>query len=203
MSKLLILSELVLFGLLLSASPAIAGPCSPEHEAPGIFVPDRGCFALGIGYEYQHFNVFGTTFHTNNYNANLTVHLFDWLTGAAGRLTVGAEAAVNAGFGGHTTGNPSLDAKSLFVGGGPHLAVPSSSRFEPWAHGLVGLEHFRFTQSSVLGSNSALGFIVGGGVDIRLTPLFYWRLEGDYVGTTFQSSVQSNYGFGTGVVWHF
>jgi hypothetical protein len=203
MNKLPILFGVALVALLASVNPAIAAPCGEEREAPGIFVPNQGCIAVGVGYAYEHFNVLGTTFHNNDYTANFTMHLFDWLTGATGRLTVGVEAAVSGGFGGKTTGSPSLEAKSLFVGGGPHLSVPSASRFEPWVHGLVGLQHFRFTQSSVLGSNSALGFIVGGGVDIRLTPLFSWRVEGDYVGTTFQSSVQSNYGVGTGLVLYF
>lgn len=203
MRRSLILFGVVLFASLVSVTSATAGPCSPDQEAPGIFVPNRGCVALEIGYAYQHFNVFGTTFHNHDLNADVTMHLFDWVTGATGRLTVGAEADVNAGFGGTTTGNPSLDAKSLFVGGGPHVAIQSRSRFEPWVHGLVGLEHFRFTQTAVLGSNSALGFVVGGGVDIRVAPLLSWRVEGDYVGTNFQSSIQSNYGVGTGLVWYF
>jgi hypothetical protein len=189
---------------LILVSPAVAGPCSADSdEAPGVYVPDEGCFALGVGYQYQHFNVFGTSFHNNDYTVNLTMHLFNLVYGANGRLTLGVEGALNAGFGGKTNGNPSLDAKSLFVGAGPHLAIPNRSRFEPWVHGLVGWQHFRFTQTDVLGSNSALGFIVGGGVDIRIAPRAYWRVEGDYVGTTFQSSIQSNYGFGTGLVLYF
>ncbi len=190
--------------LLISITSATAGPCSPDsNEAPGIYVPDEGCFALGVGYQYQHFNVLGSSFHDNGYNVNFTMHLFDLVTGADGRLTVGLEGAANAGFGGHPNGDSSLDAKSLFVGAGPHLALSSRSRIEPWVHGLVGWQHFRFTQSATIGSNSALGFIVGGGLDFRLAPRAYWRVEGDYVGTTFQSSIQSNYGAGTGLVLYF
>ena len=203
MRKPLILCGAVLFLSLASMSPCIAGPCSQSKEAPGIYVPERGCFVLGVGYQYQHFSAFGTSFHNNAYNANLTMHLFDWLTGAEGRLAVRAEAAVNAGFGGNTGGSPSLNAKSFFVGAGPHLAIENRSRFEPWAHGLVGWERFRFTQTANLGVNTALGFIVGGGVDIRLVPRASWRVEGDYVGTHFQSSIQSNYSAGTGLVFYF
>jgi opacity protein-like surface antigen len=189
---------------LIFAKPSVAGPCTPDRgEAPGVYVPDRGCFQLGIGYEYEHFNVLGTSFHDHAYTANFTMHLFDAVTGATGRLTVGAEGALDAGFGGHTTGTPSSDAKSFFVGAGPHAALETNSRFEPWVHGLVGLQHFRFTQGAVLGSNSALGFKVGGGVDIRLAPRISWRVEGDYVGSDFQSGIQSNYSAGTGIVLHF
>jgi opacity protein-like surface antigen len=131
------------------------------------------------------------------------MHLIDLITGGDGRLTLGAEGAVTAGFGGYTGGNPSLDAKTLFLGAGPHIALENTSRFEPWVHGLVGWDHLRFTQTATLGSNSALGYMLGGGVDFRLTPKIFWRFQGDYVGTNFQSSLQSNYSTGTGVVLYF
>lgn len=202
--KAMVLCGAVLSLSLVSERAAIARPCGPDKgEAPGIYVPDRDCIELGLGYQYQHFHVLGTSFHNNAYDASFTLHLFDWLTGGSGRLAVGAEGAVNAGFGGKTSGNPSLDAKSLFLGAGPHLTVQSRSRFQPWIHGLVGWEHLRFTQTSVLGSNSALGFIVGGGVDIRLAPEVSWRVEGNYVGTHFQPGIQSNYSAGTGLVLYF
>lgn len=185
------------------AMPAFAGPCTEQREAPGIFVPVRGCFEVGVGYQYQHFSVLGTTFHNNAYSADFGMHLFDLVTGAAGRLTVGVEGTATAGFGGHTGGNPSLEAKSFFLGAGPHLAIENSSRFEPWVHGLVGWEHLRFTQTATLGSNSALGYVVGGGLDIRLTPGIYWRIQADYLGTHFQSDLQSNYSAGTGVILYF
>jgi hypothetical protein len=188
---------------LTSATPSFAGPCTEQDEAPGIFVPDRGCFDFGIGYQYQHFKEFGSTFHDHAYNFDFGMHLIDLVTGAAGRLTVGVEGAAIAGFDGHIGGNPPLDVKSFFLGAGPHIALQNSSRFEPWVHGLVGWEHLRFTQSATLGSNSALGYTVGGGVDIRLTRQVYWRFQGDYVGTDFQSSLQSNYSAGTGILFYF
>ena len=183
--------------------PSLAGPCTEQSEAPGIFVPVRGCFELGVGYQYQHFNVLGTRFHNNDYSVDFGMHLFDLITGAAGRVTVGVEGAVAAGFGGHTGGNPSLDVKSFFVGAGPHVAIENISRFEPWIHGLVGWERLRFTQTATLGANSALGYMVGGGVDIRLRPRLYWRFQADYLGTHFQSSLQSNYSTGSGIILYF
>jgi hypothetical protein len=153
---------------LTAAIPSLAGPCTEQREAPGIFVPARGCFELGVGYQYQHFNVLGTRFHNNDYSVDFGMHLFDLITGAAGRVTVGVEGAVAAGFGGHTGGNPSLDVKSFFVGAGSNVAIENNSRFDPWIHGLVGRERLRFTQSATLGANSALDYMVGGGVDIRL-----------------------------------
>ncbi len=202
-TRFVILCVGISFLLLSSAVSSWAGPCKQDEEAPGIFVPDRGCLNLAIGYQYQHFNEFGSTFHNNGYSMAFGMHLIDLVTGGDGRLTLGAEGALTAGFGGHMNGNPSLDAKSLFVGVGPHIALENSSRFEPWIHGLVGLQHFRLTQSSTLGSNSGLGYMVGGGVDFRITPKIFWRVQGDYVGTNFQSSLQSNYSTGTGIVLYF
>ncbi len=72
---------------------------------------------------------------------------------------------------GQTTTPPNLDAKSLFVGAGPRLVYRNRSRFEPWAHVVVGLEHFSFSQTGgMLGSNNAVAGAAGSGEDVYLTP---------------------------------
>ena len=200
--KFMFLCGTVLCLWLSAAAPSYAGPCTEQQEAPGIFVPVRGCYDLGIGYQYQHFSVFGTTFHNNDYNVVFGMHLFDLDTGAEGRMTARIEGAVTAGFGGHAGGNPAVPVKSVFLGAGPHIAIESKSRFEPWIHGLAGWERLRL-QTATVGASSALGFMVGGGVDIRLAPLIYWRFQADYLGTNFQSSLQSNYSFGSGIILYF
>ena len=203
MRKILLYCASVLFLLIVAAARSVAGPCSPDvNEAPTIFVPDRSCLNVGFGYQYQHYDVLGRTFHDNGFNVSFGMHLFDWLTGADGRLVVSAEGTTAFGFG-HTGGNPNLVAKSLFVGGGPHVSIQSRSRFEPWAHVLPGLQHYRFTQGPVLGSNSAFGFMAGGGVDVQVDRGIYWRVQGDYIGTTFQHDEQSNYSVGTGFIFYF
>lgn len=165
-----------------------------EAAAPATFHPsDRESWQLGLGYQYQHFSVLGQSFSTNGFNTDITRYMNNWF---------GVEGTAIMGFG--NTGTPrNLDAKSFFLGGGPHFAIQNKSRFEPWAHVLVGWEHFRFTQTTTIGSNSALGFMAGGGVDYKLGPRAYWRVQGDYIGTHFSSSLQSNYSFGTGVVFNF
>jgi opacity protein-like surface antigen len=168
-----------------------------------IYQPDRGPFQLGIGYQYQHYNVLGQKFHNNGYNVDASLHVFDWITGASLRVAVAAEGTMAFGLGGHTGGSPNLEAKSLFIGGGPHVSIESSSRIEPWVHVLPGWQHFRFTQTSTLGSNNAFGFMAGAGLDFKLNPRVYWRVQGDYIGTHFQSSLQNNYSIGSGVVFYF
>jgi opacity protein-like surface antigen len=200
MRKLLVLWGVVLCLSMTAAAqddPAAFDTSSPASEpaAPVSFhPPERQPWQLGIGYQYQHYKILGQTFHNNGLHTDLTRYLNDWF---------GIEGAAVMGFG--NTGTPlNLTAKSFFIGGGPHIAFHNTSRFEPWVHGLVGWQHFRFTQTSgILGSNSALGFMVGGGVDFKLRSRVFWRIQGDYIGTRFQSATQSNYSFGTGLVFNF
>jgi hypothetical protein len=183
-------------------------PAPVDQHPPGyIFSPDRGRVQFSVGYQYQHYQYLGRTFHNNGYNAGVDIYLFDWLTGAVGRLTVAAEATGAFGFGGNlNVGKPvtSLTAKSLFVGGGPHVAIQSDSRFEPWAHVLPGLQHYRFTQfNSSFGSNNAFGFMAGGGLDVKIARRIYWRVQADYIFTHFAQHPQNSYSIGTGFVLNY
>jgi hypothetical protein len=203
MGKLLIVCGMVLglsFGVAaqdfsgaVDATSSESAPASPSVLAP----PDRSAWQLGIGYQYEHFTSLGQSFHTHGFNTSITRYLTNWF---------GLEGDISAGFAGNT-GNPlHAKAKSLFVGGGPHIAIMNSSKIEPWAHVLVGLQHFRFSQTSNvagLGSNSGLGFRAGGGVDIKFRPRVYWRIQGDYVDTHFRSKYEGGYAIGSGLVFNF
>jgi hypothetical protein len=191
------LSRLALLPFLLILAVPSAH-CQSSH----IFEPDHGIFQIGGGYQAQHYSVFGKTFHTNGYNTDFSLHAFDWITGASLRVAVAAEGTAVFGWG-HVAGTPTLNAKSLFLGGGPHVSIQSDAFIEPWIHVLPGWEHFRFTQSPTLGAISAFGFMAGGGLDFKLRPRTYWRIQGDYISTHFQSSLQSNYSVGTGLVIYF
>ena len=192
----------LLSGMLFCAMFVVRIPSSYAQSNPLIFEPDHGRIQIGVGYQAQHFHVLGQTFHTHGYNTDLSFHVFDWLTGASMRVAVAAEGTATFGFG-HLNTNPNLSAKSLFLGGGPHVSIQSNSFVEPWVHVLPGWEHFRFAQSDVLGGNSAFGFIGGGGLDFKVGPRVHWRMQGDYIGTHFQSSLQSNYSVGTGLIIYF
>jgi hypothetical protein len=195
---------LILFGVLLCLSITAAAQDSTaaldtsssasEAAAPATFHPlDREPWQYGLGYQYQHFSALGQSFSNNGFDVDITRYMTN---------LIGIEGTAVMGFG--NTGSPrNLDAKSFFLGGGPHLAVQNKSRLEPWAHVLVGWQHFRFTQTTTIGGNSGLGIRAGGGVDFKLGPRAYWRVQGDYVGTHFSSAFQTNYAFGTGVVFNF
>jgi hypothetical protein len=160
---------------------------APEPSAPISFqVEGRTPWQLGAGYQYQHLKPLGQTFHTNGYNVSVTRFLNDW---------VGVEATAIMGFGSSSTG---IHTKSLFIGGGPHAAINENGRFEPWVHGLIGLE---YTRTAV--ATSGLGFIGGGGVDFKIGPRLSWRVQGDFIGTRFNGFMQSGYSFGTGAILNF
>jgi hypothetical protein len=177
-------------------STAAFDASSPASEpaAPASLIPaERTPWQLGVGFEYLHFKILGQSFHNLGYNAAVTRYLNNWF---------GVEGTVVAGFG-HTGSNPSLDAKSFFIGGGPHIAVYNAGRVEPWFHVIAGWERFRFTQTSTLGAEAALGFLAGGGVDYKLGGRAYWRVQGDYIGSRFGGKIQTNYSVGTGFVLNF
>jgi hypothetical protein len=180
-------------------APAAFDASSPASEpaAPAALNPsDREAWQLGIGYQYQHYNVLGQSFHDNGFNTDFTRYLNDWFA-IEGAVAIGWGTSLNL------PASSCRCANSLFVGGGPHVALHNDSRFEPWAHVLVGLQHFQFAQSGILGSNSAFGFMGGGGVDYKLGAHAYWRIQGDYIGTYFQSTIQNNYSVGSGLVFSF
>jgi hypothetical protein len=168
-----------------------------------IYQPNVPAFQYGVGYQYEHHEAFGRTFDDNGANEDIAIHLVDPLTSADWLIAGSLEARLSAGFGGETTGFPQLNAKSLFVGAGPHFSLESRSRFVPWVHVLAGLQHYRFTQDGPIGSNNGFGFMGGGGFDIKVVPHIVWRIQGDYVGTVFQSNLQSQYSFGSGFMLNF
>lgn len=203
MGRLLIVCAMVLslsltvaaqdFSAALDTSNSASAPASPAALAPA----DRSAWQLGIGYQYEDFSALGQSFHTHGFNTDLTRYLTNWF---------GIEGDVAMGFEGHTGAPNQLSVKSLFVGGGPHVAIVNKSRLEPFVHALVGLQHFRFTQTSNvlgLGSNSGLGFMGGGGVDFKLRTRMYWRVQGDYVGTRFRSKPEGSYSIGSGLILNF
>ncbi|MBZ5643798.1 MAG: hypothetical protein LAO19_13635 [Acidobacteriia bacterium] len=183
---------ILFLSLLLSAPVAHAQIWAPDHKP----------LELGIGFQYTHYNIGGTQFHNLGEDASFTYHIIDPLTGAGARLTGSIEGAVMAGFDGHPAGASSqVNAKSLFVGGGPHVALESPSRYTPWVHLLFGLDRVQLTAAN----RNAFGFVGGGGVDVNLVGPISWRVQADYLGTHFKTPawVQSNYAFGTGVVLTF
>jgi hypothetical protein len=176
----------------LDSSSSAAEPAAPSPAS--LYPSARDPWQFGAGFQYLHFNLLGQNFHDIGFNTQVTRYLDDWF---------GVEGTGVFGYG--HTGSKNLVAKSLFVGGGPHISFSNSTRFEPWAHVLVGWQHFRFTQVNAgFGSDSAIAFMGGGGLDIKFGGRAAWRVQGDFIGSHFGNTIQKNdYSFGTGIVFNF
>jgi hypothetical protein len=152
---------------------------------------------LTFGYQFNRVNMLGKPFDTNGLNIS-TVRYFS--------KRFGAEAQAGVGFGntGTTTVPANLTAMSLFGGAGPRLALRGRGRIEPWVHALVGMEHIHFSQKAgLLGNNTALAGLGGGGVDLRLTMRTTVRAEGDWLGSRFFSADQRHFQVVAGLVFNF
>lgn len=179
--------------------PAGAGagyPTGPRYSSACQHQDDPWQFA--IGYQYNRDNLLGSPFNTHGVNFSLARYFGRWF---------GVEVQAGTGFMGNTgqtTTPPNLSAKSLFVGVGPRFAYRNRSRYEPWVHVVVGMEHFRFGQTAgLLGSNNALAGPAGGGVDIFLKPHIAARIEADAVGSRFFSTNQRSFQVVGGLVFGF
>ncbi len=175
-----------------AASPA-SEPAAPA--APASLIPaDREPWQLGALFQYQQFNVLGLQYHSYAFQADVTRYLNNWF---------GLEGTAITGFG-HTGTGSTVDAKSLFLGGGAHVSIIDTRHLEPWAHMLVGWERLRFTQGAGFGVNSHAAFMAGAGLDYKIVEgRLYWRVQGDFLGTNVGPSLKANYSFGTGLVVNF
>ena len=178
------------------SAPVPDASTASTEAAPQFPLPpsERDPWQQGAGFVFSHYNVLGTSFHDLGFRSDISRYLNRWFA---------VEGAAMAGFG-HTGGTPNLDAKTVFLGGGPHFSIVNTPRFEPWFHVLGGWEHFRFSQTATLGAESHVAFLAGGGLDYKIRgSRIYWRVQADFIGVKIGSSVPADYAVGTGLVLNF
>jgi hypothetical protein len=172
------------------APDASSSASAPAAPAPMSFQPsDREPWQGAVGFKYQHLEPFGLSFYNLGFSVDVTRYVNNWLGVEGGIVTC--------------LGHTGPGGCSIFFGGGPHIVWMNKTRYEPWMHVLPGIEHLRLTQTANQGGNTAFAFTTGGGVDIKFYGKLSWRVQGDYIGTHFQSTFQHNYSVGTGVVLNF
>jgi hypothetical protein len=178
------------------AGVGASGGSGPRFSSTGEH--ERDPWQIAVGYQYNRDNLIGSPFNTHGINVSVARYFGRWF---------GVEAQMGAGFygkTGQTTTPPNLSTKSIFVGAGPRLAYRNRSRYEPWVHVLVGMEHYRFSQTAgLLGSNSALAGPAGGGLDVFLSAHMALRAEADAVGSRFFSTNQRSFQIVAGLVLGF
>jgi hypothetical protein len=196
---LMVAALLALSGVAAAQGPSGAGSGSSGSSKRSAYsASDLSQWQLSIGYQYNRINLLGTPFNTDGVNVTLTRFLTSWF---------GLDAQLGAGLLGNTYATstpPNLGVHSLFVGGGPRIAIRGRSRFEPWVHATAGLQDFRFTQTAgILGSNHGFGLTAGGGVDIALSQYLGLREEADIIETNLFSTYQRHFQVVSGVVFNF
>jgi hypothetical protein len=130
----------------------------------------------------------GFTQNTNGFDINMVYYFKNW---------VGAEGDLSAT---HSTQN---DESSWFAfgGGGPRFRWSARRGIELWAHALVGYSHF--TPQTAFGSQHALAYTFGGGVDLPFKPRWSLRVGADAVGSQYFSTHQWSPKASVGVVFKF
>jgi hypothetical protein len=194
MRKLLAVCAAVLFFSAAAAQDnsgvlATPRPAGAPARAPAFNPYESYPWQVAVSYEYFRAEAGNTNFNLNGFNTSFTRFHGAWF---------GLEGDVAALWG---TAPGGEKAKLVLYGGGPRLAYRHNAKFEPWVHGLFGGAHL-FPQTP-FGSTNAFGYVAGGGVDIKLGPRVFWRVQGDFVGTHFFNQWQNNEQVKSGLVFNF
>jgi len=205
MRRLILLLGAVLF--LSMAAAAQENPVTFAFPAPAAAASPQGGggsltdWQLTIGYQFN--RIYPLVHGTNTNGLNLSVVRFFG-------NHFGLEGNVGAGFGNTSTftipnSTPCAPGcvKTVFAGVGAHVSFVRDRRLEPWAHALVGLEHFRFTQTSTLGTLNSFAYLAGAGLDWNFSPRAAIRGQIDYLGTNILAARQGNLQIVGGLVLNF
>jgi hypothetical protein len=173
---------------------SVGAPASGPYPLPTQYAGQAaGQWQIAEAYQFNHIAFRGAlpSFSTVGFNSSVSRFF--------GR-DVALEGDLGAGFGSPASGT---SANSIFLGVGPRLALRGRRHFEPWGHGLVGLQHFSVGATNFPINESSLAWIAGGGVDYRFNSGIGFRVQVDYLGSHFVGVFQRNLQIVTGVVWNF
>jgi hypothetical protein len=163
----------VLFFVLLLVLPFAS--VATAQEVPGVH-PDASPLQFGVGFTFVSFNEVPSTTANNAGLSASVVYYHDYL---------GAEAQVSDVFGSQNDKNSQL----LFTGGGVRLRWPNTRSIQPWVHAVAGYSHF--SPKVAFGSGSAVGYKVGGGLDINPHhSRIGYRVSADMFGSHFFNTYQ-------------
>jgi hypothetical protein len=174
-----------------TAASVSSMPSEPAALPQGVYgVFQNFNWQAYMGYTFVRFTELpGAALNENGFNYSIVYYFKNW---------VGADGEFVATF-----GSQSGSASRFLVGaGGPRFRLSSSRGVEFWAHALVGASHF--TPQTAYGKETALGYEVGGGIDISAHHRRWaYRVEADAVGTQFFSTYQISPKLSAGVVFKF
>jgi hypothetical protein len=174
--------------LLTNPSSLSLVPSPPPQDVTSVF--QSYAWQLYVGYTFFRFyELPAITENTNGFDINMVYYFKDW---------IGAEGDLSATHGSQNAGESSWFA---FGGGGPRFRWSARRGLEVWAHALVGASHF--TPQTAFGSQHALAYTFGGGVDVPFKPRWSLRVGADAVGSQYFGTHQWSPKASVGVVFKF
>lgn len=175
---------------LLAALPAAAAPAPAPapQQVQGVFPITY--WQASFGYSYMRFyQLPNTAVNTNGFDLSMAYFFKPWLAG---------EGEISGGLGSQIGER----AKSVFSGAGLRARRAGPRATELWIHGVAGVAHFE--PKTTFGGENALGFELGGGIDLNTRrERMAYRLEADFIETSFFGTYQVSPKLAAGVVYKF
>jgi hypothetical protein len=173
-------------------SPAPAGlPAAPAAKPKYVFFGDRDDYRwqLGVGVEFFRFRSNVINASMVGLNTTLTYFTNSWFA-LEGNLVTGFAPTIYLN-----------EHVKLFGGAGGIRIGGRRQRWEPWGHALVGGSHLQPQTAGA--SRTSILAQAGLGVDYRVHSRLSFRVEGDWVYTSYFNQTQNNFQGVAGAVLHF
>ena len=173
-------------------SPGPAGlPAAPAAKPKYVFFGDRDDYRwqLGVGVEFFRFRSNVINASMVGLNTTLTYFTNSWFA-LEGNLVTGFAPAIYQN-----------EHVKLFGGAGGIRIGGRRQRWEPWGHALVGGSHLQPQTAGA--SRTSILAQAGLGVDYRVHSRLSFRVEGDWVYTSYYNQTQNNFQGVAGAVLHF
>jgi hypothetical protein len=173
-------------------SPAPAAlPAAPAAKPKYVFFGDRDDYRwqLGVGVEFFRFQSNVINASMVGLNSTLTYFTNTWFA-LEGNVVTGFAPTIYA-----------QEHVKLFGGGGGIRIGGRRQRWEPWGHALVGGSHLQPQTAGA--SRGSIMAQAGLGVDYRVHSRLSFRVEGDWVYTSYFNQTQNNFQGVAGAVLHF
>lgn len=177
------------------AMPAFASQKDAPAAGSGTESRPQGVYGVFPGYPYEIYGGYtfmrfyiipGVAENTNGINVSAAYYFH-------GSLAADGEGVF-------TFGSYSGENSQFYLGMGGIRYRHTINRADLWVHGLVGYAHFN--PLTPYGDNGALGYEVGGGLDLNPRKFrLAWRLQADMVGTHFFGTYQYGPKISFGVVY--
>ena len=175
-------------------------------------VPAQYEYAAEVAVGYSTLNIepgveFDKT-RMNGWNIAVTGYYNEWIGFAADVSNQYGNATPRSGFGGTT----SVDLTHWSYLGGPEVRVVRTERFAASARTLFGASRGNAkpdtftvddTPTRYSFKNTKFSMVIGAAFDVNITPQLAWRVQPQYLITSFSSKRQGNFGFTTGILYRF